>query len=57
MAVTVKDESDNHLLELAVAAQAGAIVTGNGRHLRASELQFPGIRILDPSTFVSEWSP
>jgi len=23
-------------------------------HLRAGELQFPGIRILDPSTFASE---
>ena len=50
------DEADNHLIELAVAAQAGAIVTGNARHLRAGELQFPGIRILEPSTFVSEWN-
>jgi len=50
------DEADNHLFELAVAAQAGAIVTGNTRHLRAGELLFPGIAILDPSTFVSEWN-
>lgn len=50
------DEADNHLVKLAVAAQAGAIVTGNARHLRAGELQFPEIRILDPSTFVSEWN-
>ncbi|MFM8769556.1 MAG: putative toxin-antitoxin system toxin component, PIN family [Rubrivivax sp.] len=48
------DEADNHLVELAVAAQAGAIVTGNTRHLRAGELQFPGIKILDPATFMSE---
>ena len=37
------DEADNHLTELAVAAQAGAIVTNNARHLRAGALQFPGI--------------
>lgn len=48
------DEADNHLVELAVAAQAGGIVTGNTRHLRAGELQFPGIKILDPATFMSE---
>lgn len=50
------DEADNHLVELAVAAQAGAIVTGNTRHLRVGELQFPGIKILDPTTFMSEWT-
>jgi putative PIN family toxin of toxin-antitoxin system len=49
------DEADNHLIELAVAAQASHIVTGNARHLKAGELQFPSIRILDPGTFVSEW--
>lgn len=50
------DEADYHLIELAIAAQAGALVTGNARHLRARELQFPGFRILDPSTLVPEWN-
>ncbi len=49
------DEADNHLVELAVASQASHIITGNVRHLKAGELQFPSIRILDPSTFISEW--
>jgi len=49
------DEADNHLVELAVAAQASHIVTGNARHLKAGELQVPSIRILDPATFLSEW--
>ncbi len=50
------DEADNHLVELAVAAHAQAIVTGNARHLRSGELRFPGLRILDPATFMSEWN-
>lgn len=48
------DEGDNHLVELAVAAQASAIVTGNARHLRAGELRFPTIRVLDPKTLLQE---
>jgi putative PIN family toxin of toxin-antitoxin system len=51
------DEADNHLVELAVAAQASHCVTGNARHLKTGELQFPSIRILDPATFLSEWKP
>jgi predicted nucleic acid-binding protein len=37
------DEGDKHLVELAVAAQASHVVTGNARHLNAGELQFPSI--------------
>jgi putative PIN family toxin of toxin-antitoxin system len=48
------DEADNHLVELAVAARAQAVVTGNARHLRSGELRFPGLRMLDPATFMSE---
>ena len=36
------DEADSHLIELAVAAHAGAIVTNDARHLRAAALQLPG---------------
>ena len=42
------DEADNHLIELAVAAQADAIVTRNLRHLSRVELKFPSIQILSP---------
>jgi hypothetical protein len=43
-------------VELAVAAQASHVVTGNCRQLKPGELQFPSIRILGPGAFNSEWS-
>lgn len=42
------DEADNHLIELAVAAQADAIVTRNLRDVSRGELKFPLLRILTP---------
>jgi len=48
------DESDNHLIELAVAGGARAIVTNNVRHLERSELLFPTIRILRPADLIEE---
>ena len=42
------DEADNHLIELAVAAQADAIVTRNLRDLTRGELKFPSLKILTP---------
>ncbi|MBE2286349.1 MAG: putative toxin-antitoxin system toxin component, PIN family [Prosthecobacter sp.] len=46
------DEADNHLIELAVAAGADAIVSSNVRDLRRSELSFPKLQILTPSQFL-----
>lgn len=48
------DEADHHLLELAVAAGAEAIVTKNVRHLRSGDLRFPQIRILKPEQILKE---
>ncbi|GAB1391279.1 putative toxin-antitoxin system toxin component, PIN family [Rubrivivax sp.] len=42
------DEADNHLIELAVAAQAVAIVTRNVRDVGRGELRFPSLRVLTP---------
>lgn len=42
------DESDNHLIELAVAAQADAIVTRNLRDVSHGELKFPPLRVSSP---------
>lgn len=42
------DESDNHLIELAVAARADAIVTRNLRDVARGELKFPMLRVLTP---------
>ncbi len=44
------DEADNHLIELAVAAQADVIVRRNLHGLTRGELQFPGLRILTPAS-------
>jgi putative PIN family toxin of toxin-antitoxin system len=42
------DEADNHLIELAVAAHADAIVTRNLRDIARGELKFPMLRVLTP---------
>ncbi|UCE31725.1 MAG: PIN domain-containing protein [Burkholderiales bacterium] len=42
------DEADNHLIELAVAASADAIVTRNLRDVSRGELKFPSLRVLTP---------
>lgn len=42
------DEGDNHLVELAVAGGAEAIVTNNVADFRGGELKFPTIQILTP---------
>jgi len=42
------DEADNHLIELAMAAQADAIVSRNLRDLTRGELKFPTLRALTP---------
>lgn len=43
------DEGDNHLVELAVAGGADAIITHNISDLKGGELAWPGLRILKPS--------
>jgi putative PIN family toxin of toxin-antitoxin system len=42
------DEGDNHLIELAIASNAAAIVTRNVRDLARGELRFPALQILTP---------
>jgi predicted nucleic acid-binding protein len=46
----LRDESDNHVVELAVAGSATAIVTRNVRDFEVgTELKFPGLEILTPA--------
>ena len=49
------DEGDNHLIELAVAGMAAALVTQNVRDLRRGELRFPQLRIETPAEFMTLW--
>jgi putative PIN family toxin of toxin-antitoxin system len=56
----LRDEADNHLIELAVAGGASAVVTKNTRDFRFAELHFPGLRILQPEKLLKEmlsWAP
>lgn len=43
------DEADNHLIELALAGGAVAIVTHNVRDVRGGELRLQGLRVLTPA--------
>lgn len=49
------DEGDNHLIELALAGGAAAIVTHNLRDLRGGELRLGNLRVLTPAQCVEEW--
>jgi len=44
----LRDEGDNHLVELAIAGGAAAIVTYNIRDFRLGNLRWPGLAILTP---------
>ncbi|MDE0262644.1 MAG: putative toxin-antitoxin system toxin component, PIN family [Bryobacterales bacterium] len=48
------DESDNHLIELAVAGHAGLVITGNTKDISGGELIFDTIRIVTPSAWLKE---
>ena len=48
------DESDNHIVELAVAGGADAIVTHNRRDFERAELHFPGLSIVTPGELIAE---
>jgi putative PIN family toxin of toxin-antitoxin system len=50
----VRDESDNHVVELAVAGGAQAIVTRNVRDFARMELRFPALRIVTPADLAKE---
>ena len=52
----LRDEADNHLIELAVAGNGSWIVTGNIADLGSGELLFPRIRIVTPTQFMTERS-
>ena len=48
------DEGDNHLIELALAGGANAIVTHNLRDLRGGQLRLGSLRVLTPAQWLKE---
>ena len=50
----LRDEADNHVLELAVAAGVDIVVTYNRADFVGAELHFPGLRILAPVDLLKE---
>ena len=49
------DEADNHLIELALAGGAQAIVAHNLRDLRGGELRLGKLRVMTPAQCLEEW--
>jgi len=50
----LRDEADNHLLELAIAGGATHIITGNTKYFKGTALRFPYIEIVTPSQFLKQ---
>ena len=50
----LRDEVDNHSVELAVAGGAAYLVTKNIKDFQNPELRFQGLRIVDPASFLKE---
>jgi uncharacterized protein len=53
----LRDEGDNHLVELALAGGASHIVTHNLRDLKSMELKFPGLGIATPTQLLAKEPP
>ncbi len=49
------DESDNHVLEIAIAADVKFLITQNKKDFLKAELLFPNISILNSAEFVKLW--
>lgn len=49
----LRDESDNHVFELAVATQDAVLLTWNLRDFASAELRFPHIRVLTPAHWLA----
>ena len=51
----LRDEADNHVVELAVAGSASYIVTQNSRDFAEMELRFPGLKVVTAAEFLELW--
>ncbi len=50
----LRDEADNHLIELAIAGNADLIITRNIKDIKKGELLFEQLRICQPEEFLQE---
>jgi predicted nucleic acid-binding protein len=50
----LRDEGDNHVLELAVAAGGAPIITYNRRDFAGGQLRFPDIQVLTPAAWLKQ---
>lgn len=50
----LRDEGDNHLVELAIAGSADRIVTRNLRDFHQMELRFPSLKVCAPEVFLED---
>jgi putative PIN family toxin of toxin-antitoxin system len=48
----LRDEGDNHIVELAIAGNARLIATNNTKDFQGSELVFPALEILKPEQII-----
>ena len=55
-ALIAEYEADNHLVELALAGNAGWIVTGNKADLASGESLFPQLQIVTVAEFLRQRS-
>jgi len=51
----LRDEADNHVVDLAVAGNADYIVTQNERDFAKMELQFPQLKLATAAEFMDLW--
>lgn len=50
----LRDEADNHLMDLAVAANARYLVTSNVRDFVGGELRFDQVKAIEPAKLIEE---
>jgi predicted nucleic acid-binding protein len=50
----LKDEADNHLIELAIAGGASKVITANVRDFVRTELLFPTLQVLTAAQLLRE---
>jgi len=50
----LKDEADNHLIELAIGGRASMLITANKRDFRQAELLFPQLKVLNAGELLAE---